>query len=305
MREKIKKFFTEYSREKVLALILTFVVWVFMISGAREIRDYSVKLEVKTSDDVVLISDVIETVHIKANGSIFNFAGIVEEDLVLKIDLSSKSAGVHTRFLDASMMPFEDGITIEKIFPSELVFNISSKSKKDVTVDPWIEGQLPLGWKLKQWSVEPETIEVEGPQNEVNELETITTEKVILGSIRENTTRTVKVRSAVPYIKPVEKQTVKVNIEVERDIETKIFSKIKIVLENGKEAEISPSEIDVTLKGPKDILQKMESEKFTVFVKDLDQKEKFKADSFYIENLHNEVEIIQTQKPLEISVIKR
>ena len=304
MKEKLKRFFTEYSREKILALLLTFVLWIFMISGNSEIRDFSLKLEVIVDENVILVSDVADIVHVKASGSIFDFAGINEDRLLLRVNLSGKTAGIHTRFLDASMMPFDEGVKIEKIFPSELVFRISPKAEKAVSIDPWLEGQLPLGWKLSGWTVEPEKIVVEGPEREVEELENITTERILLGEITGNVERTVKVRSAVPFIKPAGQDIVKIKITVERDVETRNFPKINVKLDSGKESEIVPSEVSLRLRGPKDILHKMETEGFNVFVKDIEERETFKATSFYIKDLPEEVQMIEDKKPVEITINK-
>ncbi len=305
MNDKIKRFFTEYSREKILALFLTLLIWLFMISGTREVKDFTVAVEVTSNDDIVLVSEIVEKVHVKVSGSLFAFARIREEDLKIKIDISTKKPGIHTRFLDSSMMPFGDGIKTENIFPSELVFKVSKKAEKVVSVEPWLEGQPPLGWKISGWSITPEQILVEGPENEIEELEIISTERIFLSSIKGTVEKTVKAHSAVPFIKPVEDVPITVKIELERDMDIRMFSKVPINLDSGKEAEITPLEISFRLKGPKDILQKMEQEKVKAYIKDQPDKKSFKTDSFYIKDLHEEVELLGLDKALEISVIKK
>jgi len=304
MKERAKRFFTEYSREKTLALILTVVLWIFMISGNNEIKDFTLKLVVTTGSDVILTSEVVEIIHVKATGSIFDFAGIKEDELMLRIDLTGVNPGIHKRFLDASMMPFDDGIKIEKIFPSELELRISPKAKKFVVIEPWLEGQLPLGWKLSGWSISPKKVEVEGPEMEIEELENVTTERIMLNKFTSSIEKNVKIYSAVPLIKPVGDDIVKLKIEVERDIEIRSFSKVPVKLDSEIVAEIVPDTVSLRLRGPKDILHKMESGGLEVFVKNDSEKEMFKVNTFFFKNMPEEVEIIEEKKPFEISVKK-
>ena len=49
MKEKLKRFFTEYSREKIIALFVTFIIWTFAVNRNQETRSFNVKVDVKTS----------------------------------------------------------------------------------------------------------------------------------------------------------------------------------------------------------------------------------------------------------------
>ena len=104
MKEKLKRFFTEYSREKIIALFVTFIIWTFAVNRNQETRSFTVKVNVKTSQEHVLVSDPVSTVHVKVSGSVFDFAGIEKDDLALKIDLSNRKPGKFTRFLDSGML---------------------------------------------------------------------------------------------------------------------------------------------------------------------------------------------------------
>lgn len=131
MNERLKLFLTEYSREKILALFLTVVVYTFAIDVNHESRNYPVKIKVVVAKDQEMTSDKIENVTVKVKGSVFDFAAINEEDLSITIDLSSKKPGKFTRFLDSGMMPFGEKIKVEKIFPSELVIRTAKKGTND------------------------------------------------------------------------------------------------------------------------------------------------------------------------------
>lgn len=131
MKEKIIFFLTGYSREKLLAFILTVVIYSFAIDINEVSRTYSVKISIVTAEDQTLISEPVESIKVKAKGSVFDFAGIKDQDLAVTIDLSSKKPGKYTRSLDPAILPFGEKIKIEKITPAEIVIKTAKKEQND------------------------------------------------------------------------------------------------------------------------------------------------------------------------------
>lgn len=131
MKEKLKLFLTEYSREKLLALFLTIVVYTFAIDINHESKTYSVKVNIVVAQDQTITSEPVEFVKVKVKGSVFDFAEVNEKDLFVTFDLSTKKPGKFTRFFDAGMMPFDESIKVEKIIPSEIVIRTAKKGQND------------------------------------------------------------------------------------------------------------------------------------------------------------------------------
>lgn len=131
MKEKIKLFLTGYSREKLIALILTVVIYSFAIDINEISRTYSVKVGIVTAEDQTIVSETVESIKVKAKGSVFDFAGIKEQDLSVTIDLSSKKPGKYTRSFDPSILPFGEKIKIEKITPAEIIIKTVKKEQND------------------------------------------------------------------------------------------------------------------------------------------------------------------------------
>jgi len=303
MKEKLKRFFTEYSREKIIALFVTFIIWTFAVNRNQETRSFTVKVNVKTSQEHVLVSDPVSTVHVKVSGSVFDFAGIEKDDLALKIDLSNRKPGKFTRFLDSGMLQMGGNLRVVKIFPSELVFKTARKSEKIVEVEPWLQGQPPVGWKLEGFKTDPEKIKIQGPEDAVGEIDMVSTQKIELSQMRKSVEKTVNISLPSPYMKVMGEQSVKVKIELARDIKIRTFAKVPIAVEGGKKAKIEPSFVKVRLKGPKDELEKLDREGFKVFVKNAEGRKNYSVDSYFIKDLSQEIELLG-QKKLSIKVRK-
>jgi len=301
MKEKLKRFFTEYSREKIIALFITFIIWTFAVNRNEETRSFNVKVNVKTSTEHVLVSDIVDTVHVKVAGSVFDFAGIKPEDLVLKIDLTNRKPGKFTRFLDSGMLQMDGGLKVVKIFPSELVFKTARKAEKVVLIEPWLQGQPPVGWKLTGYKTEPEKIKISGPEEAIAEIDTISTQKIVLGSLKESTSKNVDVSLPSPYMTVIGKKNVKVQIDLERDIKIRTFTNVPIVVEGEKKAQIEPATVKVRLKGPKDELEELEEKGFSVYVKDDVDRKKYTVDSYFLKGMSEEIELLDARKiPIKV-----
>lgn len=298
MKEKLKRFFTEYSREKIIALFVTFVIWTFAVNRNQEVRSFNVKVDVKTSNEHVLVSDVIDTVHVKVSGSVFDFAGIESEDLVVKIDMTNRKPGKFTRFLDSGMLQLDGGLKVVKIFPSELVFKTARKAEKVVVVEPWLQGQPPVGWKLKGYETVPEKIKISGPEETVEEVDTVSTQKIELGELKKSVSKDVEVSLPSPYMTVIGNKSVNVKIDLERDIKIRTFISVPIVVEGEKKAEIKPATVKVRLKGPKDELEKLEDEGFSVYIKDAEGRKHYTVDSYFLKGLSKEIELLGARKTL-------
>lgn len=296
MKEKLKRFFTEFSREKIIALFVTFIIWTFAVNRNQETRSFNVKVNVKTAKEHVLVSDTVDTVHVKVSGSVFDFAGVESEDLILKIDLSGRKPGKFTRFLDSGMLKMGGNLRVVKIFPSELVFKTAMKVEKVVEVDPWLQGQPPVGWKLKEYETVPKQVKISGPQETVDEIDSISTQKIELGKLKSSATENVSVSLPSPYMTVVGQKNVNVKIELERDIKIRTFAKVPVEVEDGKKAKIDPSHVKVRLKGPRDILEKLEKEGFKVYVKDAVGRKSYTVDSYFLKDLSEEIELLGVKK---------
>ena len=128
MKEALKNFFTQYSSEKLLALLLTLILWTFAISRNSESRDYAVKINVIYPKDQMIISEPVDHIQVKLSGNVFDFVKIKEKDLVINLDIAAKKPGKFTRIIDAKMMPFAKDLNIENIFPSEIIIRTAKKN---------------------------------------------------------------------------------------------------------------------------------------------------------------------------------
>jgi YbbR domain-containing protein len=234
MSEIIKNFFTQYSTEKIIALFITIVLWTFAISRNQESRDYVVKINVIVPADQIIISEPLDHIQVKVTGSVFDFARIKESELAVNIDISSRKPGKFTRLLDAKMFDFFNDIRVEKIFPSELSIRTAKKVERKVKIDPWLDGQPPAGFKMTGIKINPKKVTIAGPEKEIEEIDSVTTEKIILNKLEGSFEKELKLALPSINITTVETDKATVSITLEKEIkavdanETKKDPEIKV-----------------------------------------------------------------------------
>jgi len=218
MKEAFKNFFTQYSSEKLLALLLTLILWTFAISRNSESRDYLVKVNVIYSKDQIIISEPVDHIQVKLSGNVFDFVKINEKDLVVSLDIAAKKPGKFTRLLDAKMMTFAKDLSVEKIFPSEIIIRTAKKIERKVKIDPWLDGQPPAGSKIKGYKVTPKKVTIAGPEKEIEEIDSVTTEKIVLGSLKGSFEKELKLVLPSIHISTVDTDKATVSITLEKEI---------------------------------------------------------------------------------------
>lgn len=227
MSETIKNFFTQYSTEKIIALFITLVLWTFAISRNQESRDYMVKVNVIVPADQIIISEPIDQIQVKVTGSVFDFARINKSELAVNIDISSRKPGKFTRLLDAKMFDFFNDIHIEKIFPSELSIRTAKKIKRKVKIDPWLDGQPPAGFKMTGIKINPKKVTIAGPEKEIEEIDSVTTEKIILNKLEGSFEKELKLALPSINITTVETDKATVSITLEKEIKAVDANEVK------------------------------------------------------------------------------
>ena len=100
------------STEKFLALIITIVIWVIVISHTEETRTFNVEIETILGENLVLESEPITSIHVQATGNKFDFARIKQESKKLKVNLRYKDPGKTMIYFDNTKFVFNEYLKI-------------------------------------------------------------------------------------------------------------------------------------------------------------------------------------------------
>ena len=304
--KRIHDLFTLNGRERLLALLATFAIWVGVVASREEPINYSVTVRFDTGPDrVVTTPHPVETIHIQAKGSVFAAAQVRSGDHELVIDVSRREVGRTVYFLDEREIPLSRYLKIEQILPREVTFTVSKKMIKSVTVEPSLDGQPKKGYRIAGVKTAPASVSVTGPEEVVAALETVPTELLDLTGAAETFTRTVRVSSGQPGVTTAgEEASVAVTVAIERDIRELTLPRVPFYVDGELPADIEPAYVAVRVKGPAESVEKVAVAGLKAFVQSLPAR-LYVVDRYYFKDMPPGIEILEMEKVKQLTVRRK
>ncbi len=179
----LKKIFLEDWAMKLVALAITFALWLG-VTGLSEVGSdrYSVPLSIRVSENAEITNEPNPQVEIRVGGDKRRLGQIRERDLRVSIDLTELLPGDHVVNLTPQNVTTYDlptGVKLEDIQPNKINVRLETVSTKELPVRVRTRGELADGFEMvAEPTVNPATVRVRGPESIVGKLTEISTEVV-------------------------------------------------------------------------------------------------------------------------------
>lgn len=203
----LKKFFARIIQDwhvKVLSFAMAIALFsIHQIIDTKE-RSITVPLSYLIDDDMIAVDKLPRSVVIHIKGpdksgdqerSIF---AIKEEDFTLRADLSGRSKGSHKVPIDISLSGTAEDIQDQITMwwePEHITVALEERMNKSVPVKPTISGFPPLGYELSQYFVSPNLVEISGPRNVIEQIESVATEIIDISDKTEDYSLRVRIQN--------------------------------------------------------------------------------------------------------------
>lgn len=181
----------ENSREKIIALLLSCILWVaFGYQKESVRRDFTVPVEyLNVSPDWVIEKPKITDVKIMLMGSPQAFQLLNPDTLKVSVDLSQVREGWHEIALSKDMVKKPTSLTVVGITPAQIGMTASRLIQTSLPIQVITEGRPPAGLSVQKISAAPPDVMVLIPgklnQNGIR----IRTEPIDLGEVTSTTTQ--------------------------------------------------------------------------------------------------------------------
>jgi YbbR domain-containing protein len=267
VKEYGKDYVLENTGLKVLALLITAVLWLSVASRPiSEITMYNVPIEFKNLPQdtfeltVSRYDPPTEAARVYIRGPRDVLDNIRASDLVAYVDLSDVQPGVRVRNLqlDASRLPVS--VVARVLEPRSLRVTLERTEEREVQVRPRIDGVPPEGYEVTGKTISPNTVRITGAASQVREINEVSTETVSLTDRRETFHELVTVDLANPNVNFKDESARKVMLtvfigEVRKE---RTFDRVPIVI-NGASANVrfQPSHTRVVLVGARSAIEAM------------------------------------------------
>ncbi len=273
IKEYSKDYVLENTGLKVLALLITSVIWLSVASrpvSRVTIRDVPIELRNLSISPKLTISkyDTLSA-NVFLTGSVDALDAIRTSELIIYADFENVEPGVRVIPLqiDASRLP--SGVRDQGVEPRSIRVTVEHEVVREVQVKPRFDGEPPEGFEIISQQIEPANIRIQGAASLVRDITEVSTETVSLNDRREPFSLQVAIDITSPNVSISDKDQIKVQLtvnigEVRRE---RVFDRVPVTLINASPtAQALPKFVRVTVFGARSAVEAMKPEDITVEV---------------------------------------
>ncbi len=253
----MKAWFTQNIGLKLTALLLTLILYLFVLGDRREdVRAVFVPVTVAVTSEQVLLSDPVKELKFTLRGkpsSLDRLERLGFETIIV----DTKTAQQGRVEFEPAMLDLPPGVSVVSIKPPAMDIQLDVKGTRSVRVFPRIQGAPRDGYRVVSQRTVPTQVEAVGPNSRLDDISALTEFVNIAG--RTETLRTVlSIRDLTSTGIELRPDTVELIVEIEPiKIET-TFSDVAVEVHNTRyRHKTDPPSVEVTLQGPKDALEKL------------------------------------------------
>ncbi len=258
---------------KLIALVLAVITWYAVqpaISFETVVSDVPVRIQVDPGWAVLEQSVAAVDVHFRGSREAIRFLSIEQPEVSL--DVRGLQYG------DSLTMPIPlknvrapGGARPVYLRPGEVVLTIDQESEKVVPVKANVQGSPPDGIEVERTVTTPAVVSISGPRQRLETVDSVRTMPIDLeGRLQSFKARVAVVSPSKTWVARMEPERVDVEVVlVERSAsaEWKDIA-VRAMVSPGKHphAEITPTRVNVVLKGRAELLDALETDAIQAFV---------------------------------------
>jgi YbbR domain-containing protein len=255
---------------KVVSLAIAALLWLIVAGEETVERGLRVPLELQQFPQGLELQGEWPTfVDVRVRGASGTLSRISPAELVAVIDLHAARPGARIFQLTPEQVRTPFGVQVVQVSPATVALSFEPSKTRTVRVTPKIEGQPDTGFVMGSVTVTPSTVEVMGPESSVSRVTEAVTEPVTIAGAKAALTETVTIGFLDPALRLKTPRQATVTVQVFSGPDAKVVHDRPIHLRNiaqGLSAQALPSVADVTLRGTKKGLTRIENNDVLPFV---------------------------------------
>lgn len=249
-------FFRSPAFLKLISLCAAIGLWVVVTTNVSSLT-ITVPVEVRNvPDDTLLISSSVTQVSLRVRGPSFLLNTGVDGLKAIRVAVPKDVSHRLVVPIQSSDLPLPSGLSIASVEPSEVELRFDKKATKVVPVEVPRIGRLSDSYRLGGIQWKPEVVQVEGPLELIRDLRQVETYPIDFRTLTESE------KKELPIRKPASSMTlsadqVTVVVEVSPIPVKRVFRRqpIEVRVNGGDPRTVSPKEVQVTVRGPKSLMQ--------------------------------------------------
>ncbi len=297
---------TENLGLKTMSLGLSVVIWALLQSEQVVERRTRVKVRYDWPEDLVRVDEVPRYVSITVSGPQGRVRSIDQRTLTMRVDLSEAERGtVPIDFTDRTVHGLPDNLKVTQTTPPMTEVQLDAKIRRTVRVRPAVIGEPAEGWSTEAITVEPESVEIEGPESILKDLTEVSTDIVNISGTRAPVTSQVAIKPPTRTLTPTDATPVSVRVAVEALMDDRTFSDVPVITRTPNWVSEPTTVRFVTLTGPAQEVAALKDERISILVNIPDAENRTAREVRWMRNDPDQsVSVIHYGSPDTIRVIE-
>ncbi|HVG20537.1 MAG TPA: CdaR family protein [Blastocatellia bacterium] len=204
LKEYGKDYILENTGLKVLALLITGVLWLSVASRpVAQVAFNNVPIVFKNlpeSPNLTISKSEPLSARVYLEGPRDQLDSLRASEVTVVGDMEGVEPGIRLISLQLDRSRFPASVKVREISPSSIRVTVERVIEKEVRVSPQFEGQPPSGYEVINWQISPATVRVEGAESEVRDIIEVSTETVSLAGKTEPFSDLVKIIIGSPTL---------------------------------------------------------------------------------------------------------
>jgi YbbR domain-containing protein len=255
---------------KVLSVTLAVLLW--MVVSGDEIVERGLRVPLELSQvpaGLELLGEIPATVDVRVRGASGTLSRVDAGDVVAVLDLRTARSGRRLFPLGPDHVRVPFGVEVVQVMPSAVAMAFEVSASRQVPIVPAVDGRPAPGYVVGQLTADPKAVEVIGPESAVKRATEVLTEPVSITGAKAHVKETVVLGLLDPSLRLKTARSATVTVQIvpaplERTLRHQPVHLRNLALT--LEAQAVPSAVELTLRGDRDALNRLDADEMVAFV---------------------------------------
>ncbi len=242
---------------KLFSFIIGASLWYFVVGEDQIDTTITVPIEVHNLPaDLVIANQYKKDIEASIRGPRRIIQEVRQQNVSRPIDLARVEPGAVVITNDSNSIPFQDGITVLRLQPTNITLLVDELIQKELPINPVTEGVPDPGYILENITLEPNTISVNGPKSLLGNRPALRTSIISLDNLKTSTKKQVHLNLDEDMLKLIGEIVVTAHIDIRENILNKTVRGIPINVRNtDRTLHTEPSMVSVEAGIPEDLIR--------------------------------------------------